>query len=109
MPLLFKMQKTVVTFSLILIFKVRILDIPKLSRNAKGYLISQNFRGTRRDQKNKNSHANCLITYMFTGLEHEKKDKVQVPQRKVYTVLHLVLLVKVKNIIPNKIYLTVGI
>ena len=24
-------------------FKVRILDIPKLSRNAKGYLISQNF------------------------------------------------------------------
>ena len=23
---------------------------------------------------------NCLITYMFTGLEHEKKDKVQVPQ-----------------------------
>ena len=24
---------------------------------------------------------NCLITDMFTGLEHEKKDKVQVPQR----------------------------
>ena len=22
-----------------------------------------------------------LITYMFMGLEHEKKDKVQVPQR----------------------------
>ena len=23
---------------------------------------------------------NCLITFMFMGLEHEKKDKVQVPQ-----------------------------
>ena len=43
MPLLFKIQKTVVNFSLIVIFKVRILDIPKLSRNAKGYFISQDF------------------------------------------------------------------
>ena len=33
-----------------------------------------------RDQKNKNSHVNCLITYMFTDFESEKKDKVQVPQ-----------------------------
>ena len=24
---------------------------------------------------------NCLITYMFTGLELEKKDQVKVPQR----------------------------
>ena len=24
---------------------------------------------------------NCLITYLFPGLEHEKKDKVQVPQQ----------------------------
>ena len=49
---------------------------------------------------------------MFTGLEHEKKDKVEVPQRNkmlVYNILHLVLLVKMKNIIPNKRYLTVGI
>ena len=23
---------------------------------------------------------NCLITYMFKGLEHGKKDKVQAPQ-----------------------------
>ena len=40
----------------------------------------------RRDQKNKNSHDNCLITCMFTGLlfntEDMKKDKVQVPQQK---------------------------
>ena len=43
MPLLLIIQKTLVNFSLTLIFKVRILDIPKLSRNAKGYLISQNF------------------------------------------------------------------
>ena len=28
-----------------------------------------------RNEKNKNSHLNCLITYMFTGLEHEKKTK----------------------------------
>ena len=34
-----------------------------------------------RDQKNKNLNVNQLITYMFTGLKHEKKDKVQVPQR----------------------------
>ena len=45
-------------------FKVRILDIPKLSRNAKGYLISQNFWGMLRDKKNKNSHVNNLITYI---------------------------------------------
>ena len=43
MSLLFKIGKTLVTFSLILILKVRILDILKLSRNAKGYLILQNF------------------------------------------------------------------
>ena len=49
MSLLFKMQKTLVTFSLTLILKVRILDIPKLSRNAKRDLLSQNFRGTPRD------------------------------------------------------------
>ena len=35
-----------------------------------------------RDQKNKNSPVDCLITYMFVGLEHEKKKKiVQVPQQ----------------------------
>ena len=49
MPLLFKMQKTLVTFSLTLILKVRILDIPNLLRNAKGYLISQNLGGTLRE------------------------------------------------------------
>ena len=32
-----------------------------------------------RGQKNKNSHVNCLITYMFMGLEDEQKNKVQVP------------------------------
>ena len=62
----------------------------------------------RRDQKN--SHVNCLITYKFTDLlfatENVKKEKVQVPIEMkcyVYTVLHLVLLVKMKNIILNKI------
>ena len=68
MPLLFKMQKALVTFSFTLIIKVRILDIPKLSRNEKGYLISQNFWWMQRDEKNKNSLLNCLITYMFTNL-----------------------------------------
>ena len=75
MLLQFKMQKTLVTFSLTLILKVRILDIPKLSRNAKEYLALQNFRGSRRDKKNKNLYANCLSTFMFMGLEHEKKIK----------------------------------
>ena len=102
------MQKTLVTFSLSLMLKVRIPDIPKLSRNAKGYLTSQNFRGTCREQKNKNSYVNCLITYMFTDLlfttEDMKKIKFHDEMKcKVYTVLHLFLLVKMKNIIPNKI------
>ena len=75
MLLPFKMQKTLATFSLTLILKVRILDILNFLRNAKGYLILQNFWVTRRDKKNKNLHVNCLIAYMFTGLEHEKKIK----------------------------------
>ena len=54
------MQNTLVSFSLTLIFKVKILDIPKLSGNAKGYLISQNF---------------------LRNVERWKKEKVQVPQR----------------------------
>ena len=37
MPLLFKTQKTLITFSLILILKARALDIPKLLRNTIGY------------------------------------------------------------------------
>ena len=46
---------------------------------------------------------------MLTGLE--KEDKVHVPQQKemLNTVLHLVSLVKMQNIIPNEIDLTVGI
>ena len=59
---------------------------------------------------------------MFTSLEHEKKDKVQVLHKmkcKVYAVKFiqneslyctaLGFIRKMKNIIPNKIYLTVGI
>ena len=34
----------------------------------------------KKNQKNKNSHVNCLITYMFQGLEHEKIYKLQGPQ-----------------------------
>ena len=48
----------------------------------------------------------CLITNIFTGLEHEKKDKVQVPQRNEMLSLYCTAL---GLIIPNKIYLTVGI
>ena len=40
---IFKGLKRRITFSLTLILKVRTLDIPKLLRKAKGYLISQNF------------------------------------------------------------------
>ena len=45
-------------------------------------------------------------------LEHENKIKykcINETKCKVYTVLHLVLLVKKKNLIPKKIYLMVGI
>ena len=63
----------------------------------------------RKDQKNKNSHVHCLIAYMFMSLEHEKKDKVQVPQLNEMLSFHLVLLVKMNNVIPKKIYLMIGI
>ena len=46
---------------------------------------------------------------MFMSLEHEKKDKVQVPQLNEMLNFHLVLLVKMNNIIPKKIYLVIGI
>ena len=51
-----------------------------------------------------------LITYMFMGLEHEKKDKVQVPQRNELLSLYCTALGFVsKNEEYNfeKIYLTV--
>ena len=63
-----------------------------------------------KDQKNKNSHVICLITYMFMSLEHgKKKDKVQVSQLNEMLTFHLVLLVKMNNVIPKKIYLMIGI
>ena len=43
MAFLLKMKKTLVPFSLTLILKMTLVDIPKLSRNGTGYLISQNF------------------------------------------------------------------
>ena len=68
------MHNTLVNLSLRLILKVRVHDMPERSRNAKGYLISQNFRGTRRDYKNKNPLVNCLIIYMLTGLLFPTED-----------------------------------
>ena len=67
MPLLFKMQRTLVNFSLTLI--LRIFDTPKLLRNGKGYLISQIFEEREETRK------------IFTGFEHEKKHNLQVLQR----------------------------
>ena len=60
------MQRTLVTFSFTLILKVRVLDSTKLLRNIERL-------------ENKDSLVNCLITYMFAGLEHKKNNKVQVP------------------------------
>ena len=37
----------------------------------KEYLISQDFRGTQKDQKNRNSHVNCLIIVKW-GKEQPK-------------------------------------
>ena len=62
MPLLFKMQMTLVTFSFTLLLKARILDIPKDA----WYDIAFEERGEK------------FTCKLFTGLEHEKKDKVQV-------------------------------
>ena len=43
MPLLFKIQNSVVTFSLKSILNVRVPDIPKLLKNVKGYLYYKTF------------------------------------------------------------------
>ena len=52
MPLLFKMQKTQVTFNLTLIFKVRILDILKLFEKRERVLeITKLFRNAERSEK----------------------------------------------------------
>ena len=45
MPLLFKMQMTLVTFSLTLLLKARILDIPKLLRKEKDAWYDITFEG----------------------------------------------------------------
>ena len=47
MSLLFKMHKILVTFSLALILKVMILDIPKLLRNVKATLYYKTFEERR--------------------------------------------------------------
>ena len=79
MPLPFKMQKTLVTFSLTLILKVRIPDIPKLLRNAKGYILDKLLRNMMRLEK-KITHE--LFDYLHVHRPWTwKKDKVQVPQR----------------------------
>ena len=120
MSLLFKMQKNLVTFSLTLILKLRIPDITKLLRNAKGYLISQNFWETRKGTwyhktfeergEIRKIKINLLFDYLhvhgpsFNHWRHDKKTKYKsFSEMKcwVYNVLHLVLLVKIKNIIPN--------
>ena len=113
MPLLFKMQKTLVTFSLILILKVRILGIPKLSRNVKGYLYHKTFKERGEIRKRKIHMWPFWLPVMFTGLLFTTKDMKKKKKIKdkcfneikcwVYTVLHLVLFVKMKNIITNKI------
>ena len=43
------------------------------------------------------------------ALNMKKKDKVQVPQLNEMLSFHLVLLVKMNNVIPKKIYLMIGI
>ena len=67
------------------------LDITKLLRNTER-LEKQKFACER------------LITYIFTVLEHEKKDKVQVPHQNKMLSLYctaLGLISKMKTIIPN--------
>ena len=103
------MQKTQVTFSLILIINVRILDIPKFLRNVKGYFIPQTSeeRGEIRRKKLKHKLTDYLYVHRssFHHRRHEKKMKHKcLNEMKCYvnTVLHLILLLKKKNIIPTK-------
>ena len=78
MSLLFKMQKTLITFSLTLILKLRIPDIPKLLRNAKGYLYHKTFEERGEIRKIK---IHLLFDYLhihgpsFHHWRHDKKTK----------------------------------
>ena len=108
MSLLFKIQKTLVTFSLALILEKRIIDIKKLSRKTKGYLIKL-LRNAEGSEKWK---FKCVLfdrLHVHEPWTWKKKDKVQVPQLNEMLSFHLVLLVKMNNVIPKKIYLMIGI
>ena len=76
--------------------EVRILDVPKLSRNANGYLTSQKAL-----EHKSNETVNCFITFMFQGLlfttEDMKKDEVQVPRRNEMLSLYCTALGTVSN------------
>ena len=64
----------------------------------------------RKDQKNKNSHVNCLITHMLKGLPFstedikKKKDKVQVSQRNEMLSIYCIVLDFKQNVSKNEDY-----
>ena len=114
MSLLFKMQKSLITFSRALTLEVRIFDTwcSNFRETRKDAWYHKNFEELGEIRKTKIHMWTVWFTYMFTGLEHEKMIKYKCLNEmkcQIYNVLHLVLLVKMKNIIPKKIYLTVGI
>ena len=104
MSLLFKMQKPDI--------KVRILDIPNFRETQKDTWYHKSFEERGEVRKIKiHMWTVCLLT-CSPALNMIKKIMCKCLNEmkcQVYTVLRLVLLVKMKNIIPNKIYLTVVI
>ena len=86
MQLLFQMQKTLFTFSVTLILKAGILDIPKFSwemlMGPWHYKTFEECRGIRKIRTH--MRTVWLITHLqayFAPLNTWKKDKVQVPQQ----------------------------
>ena len=112
MSLLLKIQKTLVTFSLTL-------------RLRWGYLTFQNFRETRKGtwyhkifeergeiRKIKIQMSNVWLLTCSRALNMKKKIKYRLPRRNEMLSLYYTALgfkVKMKNIIPNEMHLTVSI
>ena len=114
MPLLFKMQETLVTVSLVLILKVRILGIPNFRETRKDTWYYKTFDERREIRKIKIHMWTVWLLTCSQALNMKKKIyKDQEPQRKEMLSLYCTVLGFIskkkeynpKEIIPNSRYL----
>ena len=114
MPLLVKMQETLVTVSLVLILKVRILGIPNFRETRKDTWYYKTFDERREIRKIKIHMWTVWLLTCSQALNMKKKiSKDQEPQRKEMLSLYCTVLGFIskkkeynpKEIIPNSRYL----